>query len=393
MSQNKLDCTIFLINRLSNCTKDVSYIYGSIDNLSNSDLEYLSTLINSNLVEISNYSDKSSIDFNSINNYLNRTISIEFKIGDVTSYYETSDEFISKNKFQINQQDYFIKELDYRANTSTNNLIENYKTNLRLINFLKEICDNEKSLGLYLKLFFYKAGNGIELEIKYEIEDIKKIKFTISENFTDIFNDLINGSDRKQLFINELINFLDKNGNSYQKLIDGWDILLLNYEKSYSLFLSGFSFDKIKNSSTEYFQDINDRIYDSVSKASNYIFGVPIGYILLLNNFDFNGELILKNFCVLLLGIIFFIMIWCVLFNNVKQSIKAIEKDLVKFLDKINNIVALVQIHKELSDFKTVDLKKQYNKIKLVKILTILIFAIFCFTYTFIFINLSVFFI
>jgi hypothetical protein len=391
MRKNNLECTILLINRITGYNRDNSYIYGSIVNLTEDDLEYLSILIDSKLIEISDPETKSNIDVQIIKNYLVNEISIDFKISDVTNYYETIEEFINSNKYKIITNDYFIKELDYRANNSENSLIKNYETNLVLINFLTEICDYEKPLGINLKLFYYRAGNGIELDIDYNFDDLKKINFSIDKKFISKIIKPSNKSVRKQLFINELINFLDKNGNSYQKLIEGWEVLLSNYDISYSLFLSGFTFDKIKNSSTEYFQNIVDRIYDSIAKASNYIFGVPIGFIFLLNNFDFKGESILKNLVVLILGIVFFIMIWFILFKNITQSIKAIEKDLQKFLDKIKNTTELNEIHKELETFKDIDLKNQYGKIDLVKILTTIIFLIFCLTYLYIFIDLSIF--
>jgi hypothetical protein len=390
---NKLDCAVSLTNRLINYSKNGSYIYGTIENLLENDLPYLEILINLSLVEISNPIDKSSVDFHSINTFLTKDVFIEFKVGNISTYYDTLYDFITKNKFKLRQTDYFIKELNYRAsrNIKINDFIIKYKTNLELIDFLKDICDYDKSLGNVLKLFFYRTSNGVELDIEYTLEDIKKIKFNIDENFILNFKVALKGSDRKQLFINELINFLDKNGNSYQKLLEGWDILISNYEISYALFLEGFSFDKIKNSSTEYFQNIVDRIYDSIAKASNYIFGVPIGFIFLLNNFDFSGISIFKNTNILILGIIFYTMIRVILFENIKQSIEAIEDELEKFLKKIENYTELNEIHEQLINFKNIDLKRQYSKIHLVKVLTTIIFIIFCLTYLYVFIDLSIF--
>lgn len=389
MSQNKLVSTIYLTSRLTDCTRESNYIYGYINDLKKDDIIYLKTLIE--IIEISNPTDNANIDIEDLVSFLNKKISIEFKIGDITSYYETFEDFLLANKFELNQSDFFIKELNYRANDPVNDIIKNYETNLKLISFLKEICDYDKAFGINLKLFYYKVGNRIELDINYNTEYIKKINFIIDDNFIIKIKEPVNGSDRKQLFINELINFLDKNGTSYEKLLEGWEILIANYDKSYSLFLSGFSFDKIKNSSTEYFRNIVDRIYDSIAKVSNYIFGVPIGFIFLLNNFDYTGVSILKNSGVLILGIIFFIMIWFVLFKNILESINAIKKELSNFLDKINNIADLTEIYNELLKFKQVDLKKQYTKITIVKVLTSIIFILFCLTYLYIFIDLSIF--
>ena len=199
------------------------------------------------------------------------------------------------------------------------------------------------------------------------------------------------GNDKKQLFINELVVFIEKHGNSYIKLIGNWDSLISNFEKSYALFVSGFSFEKIKTSSNEHFQKLVDRIYDSITKASNYIFGIPIGYILLLNNFDFTGSLILKNFALLILALIFFILIWFVLFKNIREAINAIENDISDFLQRIKDVNELQEIYNRLEKLKKEELKKQEMKLDLVQILTAIIFAIVVFTYLYVFIDLSIF--
>ena len=128
-------------------------------------------------------------------------------------------------------------------------------------------------------------------------------------NITGICN-LISHKDKKELFINELVNFIENNSSDYLTIVKNWKIILNSYNKSYKLYLAGFSFEKIKTSSNEHFQKLLDRIYDSISKVSGYIFGIPIGFILLLNYFDYTGSLIFKNIVILLLSILFFVLIW-----------------------------------------------------------------------------------
>lgn len=191
--------------------------------------------------------------------------------------------------------------------------------------------------------------------------------------------------------MNELINFLEKNNKSYEKLIQGWDNLISNYNKSYSLFLSGFSFEKIKTSSTEHFQKLVDKIYESIGKAANYIFGIPIGYILILNNFDFSGLSILKNFILLLLGLIFLLLIWFILFKNIDESIEAIKFEIIDFIEKIETVSELDSIKNKLENLKEVEIKKQYNKLKIVKTLTIVIYSIIVIIFCWVFIDKSIF--
>ena len=256
--------------------------------------------------------------------------------------------FVSVNYSNITTSlcDFYIDDIDYREVKTDNNCIILYKNNLKIIDFLKEIANNIKKSGNNLELFFYRTGVGVDLKIDYDIESLKKIDFVIPDDFKTQILDSFNGKDKKELFINELINFIESNNCSYVNLIENWNTLLSNYTKSYSLFIAGFSFEKIKTSSNEHFQKLVDRIYESIGKVSSYIFGIPIGYILLINNFDFSGEQCFKNTSLLFLGIIFLILIWFVLFKNIDESIKSIEIDIDDFLGKIINIKDFFSIGK-----------------------------------------------
>ena len=200
-----------------------------------------------------------------------------------------------EDEFECKLVDFYIDDIDYREVKTDNNCIILYKNNLKIIDFLKEIANNIKKSGNNLELFFYRTGVGVDLKIDYDIESLKKIDFVIPDDFKTQILDSFNGKDKKELFINELINFIESNNCSYVNLIENWNTLLSNYTKSYSLFIAGFSFEKIKTSSNEHFQKLVDRIYESIGKVSSYIFGIPIGYILLINNFDFSGEQCFKN--------------------------------------------------------------------------------------------------
>jgi hypothetical protein len=80
-----------------------------------------------------------------------------------------------------------------------------------------------------------------------------------------------------------------------------------------------------------------------------------------------------------------------VLFKNIDESIKSIEKDIDDFLGKIKNIKELEDIHQKLETLKSSELKKQLFKLNLVKILTFLIFAIILSTFLFIVFDVCIF--
>lgn len=382
-----LDCTILLVKKLDVKVTEIGYNVGSINTLSQDDIDAIIPLEELQLIEI--FTDNSiSIEKNQLIDFIGQKVKLEINTGEIPNYFETLEDFIAGNKFECKLIDFYIADVEYRENISANDLVVNYKSNLQLIDFLKDISENKKILSNEIELFFYKSGKGATIKISYELE-LKEFNVSITTEFKAQLLAPFKGEDKKQLFINELVNFIEKNGNSYLKLIQGWDNLITNYHKSYSLFLSGFSFEKIKTSSTEHFQKLVDRIYESIGKVANYIFGIPIGYILLLNNFDFTGELLIKNLILLLLGLIFLLLIWFVLFKNIDESITAIVDDIDGFIEKIENISELETIQNKLLKLKDEEIKKQRGKLKLVKVLTITIYLLICFIFCFIFIDKS----
>jgi len=389
--KSKIDDVIFLRRKLKNLQGDEFSIKGNIQSLTDDDIKSIQSLLKKNLIEVSESETNKGIYEDSIETYLGNTVVLEIRTADVNNYFETTRDFINGNKFEYFDEDFYIGELDYKKDESNHTFFDKYKNNILLINFLREISHSYNETGSNLEFLFYKYGKAINLKVDYDFEKLMNFNFSISQEIKDKLKGSVCEKEKKQIFLNELINFLDKNGNTYVVLTSGWDNLVLNYDKSYSLFLEGFSFDQIKTSSTEYFQKLADRIYESISKASNYIFGIPIGYILLLNNFDFSGQLWVKNLALLILGFVFSGLIWFILIKNISESIDAIESDIDIFLSKIKDVQQLDAIYKQLGKLKIGLLKKQRDKLLLVSILSIFVLLVTVFIFMFIFLDRSIF--
>lgn len=388
--QNKkiLSSSVFIIKKINKKAFEGGVVSGEIT-LEEVDIKQIENIKKGVLIELFTV-DYSSIDIEDLGDHLNDVLKIEIKVGDILNYYNSIKDFISGNKFECKYSDFYIEDIDYREGIDINKLLDNYKKNLLIIDFLQNIAENKKRNGHQLELFFYKSGKGADLKIEYDFSHMTDLKLSVPHDFRTQLLDSFSGNDKKQLFINELIVFVEKNGNSFIKLIQNWDNLIANYEKSYSLFIAGFSFEKIKTASNEHFQKLVDRIYDSIGKASNYIFGIPIGYILLINNFDFNGVLRLKNFALMILASIFLVLIWCVLFKNIAETIDAIAEDITDFLKKIKDVKELKEISDRLEKIQNDVLKKQRFKLNLVMVLTSAIYAITFFIYLFVLIDVSI---
>ncbi|TWP28579.1 hypothetical protein ETU08_09050 [Apibacter muscae] len=384
-----IDNIILLKQRLINLENVEFGIKGDIPDLKSEDINVI-TNVWEYIDDIFSPESGGTIYKEDINNFISQNICLTIKTGDIPNYYENFNDFLSGNKIKCSNINFYIEKLNYRDGKTVPipTIINHYKSNLEIISLLDKIADYKKEQGNRLELFFYKSENGVSLNINYNEKDLQSLKANrILDLRTQLLNN-IDSNERKQLFVNELISELNKNGNLYKNLLENWDSIVNNYERSFRLYLSGFSFDKIKTSSVEYFQKLTDRIYETISKVSGYIFGIPIGYILLLNNFDFTGKSIEKNIALLFLGVLFFILMWFVFFKNIDESISAIEKDISKFKDKIEGRDELKEILNDLKDLESKSIKKQKNKLLLVKILTIVVLVVTIVVLAFIYKNI-----
>lgn len=365
--------------------------------ITETNIEYFDSLLDSEIIDILSVGEPNEIKSilkEDIPNFMNQQVYLDIRTGNINCYFETVNDFLNGNKFKLKSELFYIAENDYYSEESAvvNEIVNNYNKNIELIDFLNSLSHTHHLIGNQLKYYFYRISNSIvEIDIKYSIQDLDF--FSELEGFQELkkeFLDPISHKDKKELFVNELVNFIECNSSDYLTIVKNWKAILNSYNKSYKLYLAGFSFEKIKTSSNEHFQKLLDRIYDSISKISGYIFGIPIGFILLLNYFDYSGLLIFKNVIILILSILFFVLIWYILLKNIKESIDAIEEDIDEFINLISTVIVLKPIKEKLENLKKVSIKKQRNKLLIVKGVTISIFALTVIVFSYIFLDISI---
>jgi hypothetical protein len=83
-------------------------------------------------------------------------------------------------------------------------------------------------------------------------------------------------------------------------------------------------------------------------------------------------------------------LIWFILLRNIKESIDAIEEDIDDFIDLISTVAVLNPIKAKLEALKKDSIKKQRNKLRIVKGVTISIFALTIIVFSFIFLDISI---
>ena len=292
-----------------------------------------------------------------------------------SNYYESFEEFITSNKYTLKQEDFYIHKLNYHHKVSNENKkITNFLKIQSIINFLKELSTYQKESKGLLELFFHKPDRICSMVIDYSLDNISNLY--IIKSISNLKENVFNTSDNevhKRLFTNEMMNLLSENSLNFSNVLKNWDLINNNYRNSFQIYLSEFSFEKIKTSSQEYFHELTDRIYSTINKFSAYILAVPVAYILILRFFDFEGENFVKDSFLVIVGSLYFIIIWFVLLNNLSKAFETIEKDISKFIKRIKNEENLSEITDSLNNQKNKLIPSQKRKFSLVRFVRIII--------------------
>lgn len=302
-------------------------------------------------------------------------IHLAIETASVNGYYESLENFINAYKYNLPKNDFYIHELGHFASIDQKNeIVENHKKIVGIIGFLEKVATHSQTTRGFKNLVFQKTDKMCSLKIYYSFEFVKKTK--LCESVTDIDSHVLSNFDKEtriKLFNEELINILNQTNGDFLSIVNNWDKIISSYESSFSLYLSEFSFQKIKVSSQEYFHDLTDRVYSTIHKFSTYILAIPIAYIFILRFFDFNGGSLAKDSFLLSIGILYFLVIWIVLLNNLSKAFQTIEKDINRFLERIKNEDSLKEIIVNLNNQKNSLIPKQKNRILVVRIITLII--------------------
>ena len=302
-----------------------------------------------------------------------QNITVELAYGEFPNYFETFTDLINKHPYSFDLLDFYVHEGNLSSNNMEYGLMSSYKSTLRLIEFLKDKSDYDSNTGGELTLYFHMIGKSLILPINYSIDDLRMTKVSEIEVFISTFNEGLHQDDRKNLFKHELIDFYAKKNKEFSFLLKDWNVLNENYLHSFDSYLEGFSFEKIKTSSLSYFQEMSDKIHETIRKVSNYLFAIPVAFLFLVSRLDFEEPSTTKNFGLLFLGYLFFILIWWIFFKNIKESLDAVEKEILRYEEKIKNVPDLEEIKGELENLRDKTLQNQYGKLILLKVISLVI--------------------
>jgi hypothetical protein len=214
----------------------------------------------------------------------NKIIKIELAPKELMShgfiYFETFEEYLSKNKFSSPKKVHYVHELKYFSTQEEKpEIIKQANKAISLIGLLNHLSDHKIETINHLE-FIFLSNIKMEISVDYfacnlrELSDLEDLEYRILEDRDK--------SKSVEIFRNTLFEFLKnlKGDIRFSHLLVNFAEIYERYNQSFSLYISEFNFSDIEkqyeDKKISYIRQINSTITD----IQNKIIALPIAFII-----------------------------------------------------------------------------------------------------------------
>ena len=337
--------------------------------------------------KVSNNSNKDTLKYFIDNDFLENNIYLdEIKIGDFIDleistsklcgigFYDTYKTFISKNKYRQPNEPYYIFE-----KTDFESFIAKYKGVQGIIQSIQSIAKHSFQDAGELDLVVSNEKLSVVLNCNYSYEDVIQLNNENLKQLSTISDALFDTNfEKKNLFVNEIIEFVPKYKNQLSDFLKNIEELFGNCENAYRFYISGYSSNKLKYEINTKAIEYTNRIQAVINEAQTKLIAIPSAFVLAALAMDFDDyrlSLNMKNVVTVSSLFIFAILIQLFISNqkNILSIIKADVDDYRSTFDK-------TRIDLLSKKFHCVDdsLKKQQKRLCIITTILWIIPSLLC---------------
>lgn len=347
-----------MINRISNIINKTSDIDGDILHVNGhvvSDLECLSFLEEHNCINEILYNGN-IVDCQDIKN--GDCIDIKcslMKLSQIGYYYSCSL-FITNNKYCFPANDFHITEIGNNSCENKEFLLK-YKSIISLVYAIKTIAKHSyRDIDTDIVIIF-REDKSLFLSLIYDESDIKSIYTQDAENISriaNIFQEV--DSDKKFLFINELIEFLSGKEEQikFKYLLGNANDFLTKANNAYLYYIRNFSYNKMKTELNSVILDYSRKIQSVINDAQTKLIAIPVAFILTATSMSFKTVDSTKNI-ILVISLFVFTILIEIFLRNQNSALNMIKNDIKAYKATFSNNNQVVA-----ESFAKVD--KEFNK-------------------------------
>ena len=204
--------------------------------------------------------------------------------------------------------------------------LKNYLNVISLISSLREIADHSDNESGHLSLIFL-CKEKLEIPIVYSPDDL--IDWEFFDKFMGMYSEEIHASQRRSILKNVLFETLGTISpkSRFGNLCKAFDVVFSKIDQNYNLYVSEFSFEKIRDKNRKEISSYLVRINKTFSDIQSQLLTLPIAGLIAASQMKTGSDNETTNFVIFFASMAFAWLISYVL-QNYYSSINAIKKEI-----------------------------------------------------------------
>lgn len=242
-------------------------------------------------------------------------------------------------------QDFYIADFDYlhsEINESTPEQVQGYLDAVSLYALLRKIADHGKEIDSDCLVFFNKEK--VDLFVSYSANEIQPLEKL--EDFKSRFIEDEIHSDQKATIVKVVLLELSKEFEeplSLGLITENFDEFYRRVSSGYQLYVSEFSFQKVKAEVEKSKLEFISRINKVFSDIQNQLLTVPAALIIAGSQYEKSNHLTLKN-GIITAGVIVFSLFMILLIVNQWNTLRSIIREVDSEWSLIKNKHEMIKL-------------------------------------------------
>lgn len=233
---------------------------------------------------------------------------------------------------------FYIADLDYlheEEGRETPETVVRYLAVLSLIELLEPVCDYREK-GASSRRDIYIGTEKVVLPIEYSIEDLEPL--AALDELAGLLSTDPHKDQKLVMMKAVLVDLLARvpERERFNYIIKHFDEIRQKFINSYDLFVSEFSFEKIRDEIEERKLEFTIRLNKVFSEIQNKLLAIPVALILVGGQMEKTGSVTLKNFLILL-GAFVFSVLMQMLIHNQRQTLKSLKEEIDRQRDSLRH--------------------------------------------------------
>lgn len=274
---------------------------------------------------------------NSITLGQNIELSIDAPSPQIGYLFLSTDDFFKKFGSQEPNNYYIFEENFHSQDSPPPKNISLYRRTLPLIGIFKEAASHyDKQLD---ELIFFDDKK-ISMRIQYKFSDLRSMNQGTKASILDFFNkeDVCNKDQKIDMLREAIISVLKGLRHAdFPLILNNLDSILSEFQNSYNLFTSQFSYKKIKNEIEQFKLDETIKINKTLTDIQNQALGIPIATLIAATQMKAVEVLNTQYYINLLLcaGCVVFCILCMITISNQCSTLSTINKEIKRQKNKI----------------------------------------------------------